>query len=568
MKELCSENFADFFESICESIYSLPKMMQRISENLHLIADDIHLGRFSVNVSLPASIYEPKGMTSNSIPYTSPNGYGSDVFEKSYVTSEGGAIVLRLNSSKDYTWTQEEKISLNHFCQITFMLCSRTRLMGLMYKVERRDSLSGALNSRGLQEAATMLIQDGLIGQYSTVFTNIKSFKFINQQVGGSNGDTIIKQYCAKSTEFIGENGYFARLGGDNFLAIVRTDTLPKYLDFIQNVTIRVSVRGIETPVHIEFNVGVSEMNKTSTMSDIMTNSSIALNAAKRSPFVDIMYFRPEMLERTIHDKGILSAFGESLAKKQFLVFYQPKVDLSTNTLCGCEALTRWQREKLIPPSEFIPVLENEGSIRSLDFYMLDTVCRDLRDWIDRGIEPVCTSVNFSKIHLSNLKLEDEILKIVDHYEIPPHLLEIELTELSDYQFYDRLISFVNKMHEHNIRISIDDFGTGYSSIKLIKNLQADVIKIDKSLIDNIKITVSHNPDKIVSSAIINMARDLNIEVIAEGVETSYQAEFLKSAGCQMAQGYLFDRPLPHDEFEDLLTGVRVYNTGDKHGLS
>ena len=561
MQDLVSKHFAQFFDNVSESIYSFPTMMQRISENLHLIADDIHLGRYSTTFTLPISKYEPEGLTNSTVSYTSEKGFSEEVFEKSFVTAEGGVVTTKLNPIKGYTWSEEEKISLNHLCLLSFMLCSRTRLMGLMYKVQRSDSLTGALNSTGFQEIAGSLIQDGVIGQYSTVFTNIKNFKIINQQVGGHNGDIVIQNFCNSTSEFLGENGFFSRLGGDNFLALVKTSILQKYLAFLQDINMTLQVRGKEFPLHVEVKTGICNLTPQSTMAEVMTNASLALNVAKKSAFKDTVTFSPEMFEQTMHDKRIASQFHDSLENQEFLVYYQPKVDLNTSKLCGCEALARWKRDKIIPPAEFIPILETEGSIRSLDFYISESVCKDLRNWLDRGIQPVLTSVNFSKIHLSNLKLEDEILSLVSRYQIPKHTLEIELTELSDYQYYDRLVAFVTCMHDNGIHISIDDFGTGYSSIKLIKNLQADVIKLDKSLIDNIKITATHNPDKIVSNAIIKMASELNISVIAEGVETTYQAQFLKQAGCAMAQGYLYNKPLTHDEYEQLLTGNRTYDT-------
>ena len=247
--------------------------------------------------------------------------------------------------------------------------------------------------------------------------------------------------------------------------------------------------------------------------------------------------------------------FMDSLAKNEFKVYYQPKVDLLTKELCGCEALSRWYAQRLITPAEFIPILESDGTIKNLDFYVLETVCKNLRDWLDKGIEPVLISTNFSKLHLADENFENHILSLLDKYSIPPKYLELELTELSDYQYFDRLVRFVNTMKEAGLKISIDDFGTGYSSMSLIRNLNPDVIKLDKSLIDNVAIKDDKKAktDQIISRSIIEMAHELGITVIAEGVETKAQAEFLKASGCLMAQGFLFDRALEHDEFEKRL---------------
>ena len=223
--------------------------------------------------------------------------------------------------------------------------------------------------------------------------------------------------------------------------------------------------------------------------------------------------------------------------------------------LCGCEALSRWYAQRLITPAEFIPILEQEGTIKNLDFYVLETVCRNIREWIDKGIEPVLISTNFSKLHLSDDHFEEHIISTLKKYDVPSKYLELELTELSDYQYFERLVSFVNKMKDEGFKISIDDFGTGYSSMSLVRNLNPDVIKLDKSLIDNVAAgdDKKARTDRIISRSIIKMAQELGIKVIAEGVETKEQAEFLLKNDCFMAQGWLFDKALDHDEFEKRL---------------
>ena len=312
---------------------------------------------------------------------------------------------------------------------------------------------------------------------------------------------------------------------------------------------------GTVEEIKISVRAGIYETNEETTFGDIMSNSAIALDRAKHSRNHDIIFFRQEMLEKVLHDKGISNMFMDSLAKNEFKVYYQPKVDLRTNTLCGCEALSRWYAQRLITPAEFIPILEAEGTIKNLDFYVLETVCKNIREWLDKGIEPVLISTNFSKLHLSDEHFEEHIISVLKKYDVPAKYLELELTELSDYQYFDRLVAFVNTMKEAGFKISIDDFGTGYSSMSLVRNLNPDVIKLDKSLIDNVTADDDQKAktDQIISRSIINMAQELGIKVIAEGVETKAQAEFLLKNDCLMAQGFLFDKALEHDEFEKRL---------------
>ena len=220
--------------------------------------------------------------------------------------------------------------------------------------------------------------------------------------------------------------------------------------------------------------------------------------------------------------------------------------------MCGAEALVRWhQGDTLIPPYKFIPLLEEEGSITELDFYIFDNMCQDIKEWLDSGITPVRVSSNFSKLHLLNADFADRVLNVVNKYQISHEYIEVELTESSGYENFEALTSFVNKMKENGICVSIDDFGTGYSSLSLLKELNVNVIKLDKTFIDEIGNGDDVN-EKLVKN-VIHMIKDLGRDIICEGVETKDQAEFLISQGCFMAQGYLYDKPLPGAEFEQRL---------------
>ena len=266
-------------------------------------------------------------------------------------------------------------------------------------------------------------------------------------------------------------------------------------------------------------------------------------------------WYDPSMREKAMHDKQISQLFPEAVLAEEFLVYYQPKVNLDNKELCGCEALVRWYHNgAIVPPMDFIPVLEREGTVCALDFYVFEHVCRDLRRWLDNGITPVRASVNFSQQHLQNDRLAERIVSIMKQYHIDSKYIEVELTEMSGSKNHDALLEFLRKMRDYGICTSIDDFGTGYSSLNMLREFKADIIKLDKSFIDRISLNVSdYRVDEIVIENIIRMAQELNLEIISEGVETEHQAEFLKRVHCNMAQGFLFDKPLPRDEFEKRL---------------
>ena len=209
---------------------------------------------------------------------------------------------------------------------------------------------------------------------------------------------------------------------------------------------------------------------------------------------------------------------------------------------------------------EYIPVLEHEGSIGRLDLYVFEKVCEDINRWLSMGLAPVRVSVNFSKLHLQNNDLSRQVMEIIQKYNIDPKYIEIELTEMTGAEDFTALNAFVQKMKSVGIATSIDDFGTGYSSLNLLKDLDVDVIKLDKSFFTNIgDQDRGASTDRTVVKNIVRMVNELEMETVSEGVETHTQAEFLREISCNTAQGFLFDRPLPRDEYEKRLSDSEHY---------
>lgn len=248
--------------------------------------------------------------------------------------------------------------------------------------------------------------------------------------------------------------------------------------------------------------------------------------------------------------------FPQAIKNEEFLVYYQPKVLLNSYKLTGAEALCRWKHDgKLVPPGDFIPVLENSHLICELDFYMLDHVCRDIRGWLDTNKPVVKISVNLSRRNIGTPNLLEKIVAIIDKYKVPHELLEIELlesaTELND----EDLEELVNGFRTNGVSIAVDDFGTGFSSLALIRNLPWDVIKIDRSLLPE-------KPDErseryTMLKHLLSMLYDMGFKCVVEGVETAEQVRMLKDNHCYVAQGFYFDRPLPKEEFETRLNALK-----------
>ena len=275
----------------------------------------------------------------------------------------------------------------------------------------------------------------------------------------------------------------------------------------------------------------------------------MALQIARNVEKKPCVFLSEEIKQRSFKEKQLVAGFADAIENHEFVVYYQPKVRIDSFRLNGAEALVRWKHDgKLISPGEFIPVFERNGMICQLDFYMLENVCIAIRDWLSRGIEPVRVSVNFSRKHLTNPHLADDIMSVLNRYETESRYIEIELTETVDQNEAGLLAAFMGRMKNYHVTMSIDDFGTGYSSLNMLRTFPVDVLKIDRSFILDLE-----QNGKTVLSNIIRMADELHMDVVAEGVETYEQMNYLKSIDCKEVQGFLFDRPMPIENFEQKL---------------
>ena len=418
-------------------------------------------------------------------------------------------------------------------------------------EIAYKDPLTGVDNMDKFQKDMDKYIKKGRLTDYICVCSNIKDFTIVNQQLGSTVGDMALRNFSNTITQRLQKDERIARVGGDKFIMLVRNDHIDEFIKFVDRVSITVDYHNEAHIIQLETRCGLCRIKEGYDAGTIVDDAHLALSQTKLKA-IDNIWFEENMLEQAYDRKTLLAEYQSAIKHKEFVVYYQPKVNIFNNTLCGSEALVRWWRDdKIVPPFKFIPVLEEEGRVTELDFYVFEQVCQDIRTWLDNGIKPVRVSSNFSKLHLRNPGFAEHVLEIVDRYNIDSEYLEIELTESSGYEDFDAFTEFVDKMRNRGIHISIDDFGTGYSSLSLLKKLNVDVIKIDKSFIDGIGVGDEMNESLVKN--IIYMIKDLNRHVICEGVEHMPQAEFLKKQNCHMVQGYLFDKPLPHDEYEERL---------------
>ena len=480
-----------------------------------------------------------------------------EYISKRIITEDEQIAIYRVSILNDAEpWSDDERSRINPFTILLSTFIGKIRLLSLTHRLTFFDSELNMHNLRHFMMLVRKLYKEEAIDGFAAIYFNLRGFSIVNQQIGRENGTRVMKRFIGIMENLLDcEEECVCRIGGDNFITLIKQDKLDSVLEYLSGTGIVYDESRSER-IFISATAGVyviPDMDSLTLSTDIMDRVSMAFHLAKGSAKQDVVFFDDALLARSMHNNEITGSFRQALEKQEFLVYYQPKADIRTRGVAGAEALCRWFRNgRLVPPAEFIPVLEQGRDICKLDFYMLDNVCRDIRRWLDTGMRAVRVSVNFSRRHLSDMDLLQHIVDIIDRYRIPHEYIEIELTETTtDVEFKD-LKRIINGLQEKGIATSVDDFGTGYSSLKLIKEVPWNVLKLDRSLLPA-QSTDDPGQKSIMFRYIVAMGREMGLECIAEGVETKEQVRLLEENRCEFAQGFYFDKPLPIKEFETRL---------------
>ena len=464
-------------------------------------------------------------------------------------TNGGNVAVYRIyQRTGDENWTSEEMQRIKGFLTMLFMYNGRTKVLNMVERLVFYDSATGMPNLAYCLKKMDEEIAQGKILEYGVCYFNLKKFGYVNDQVGRDLGTEVMSKFVHILQGMLGDDEYVGIIGGDNCVCFFKKGNMEMVKDYVIGTDIVYNDSG--DSVYVSTRAGFYMINDSSDRtSDIMDKVSVAVGMAKNVLFRDFVFYDDKIAKNCNETKEIEKVFADAMKNEEFKVFYQPKVELKKYGLYGAEALCRWYRNgSLVPPVKFIPQLEANGSIRFLDFYMLEHVCKDIRRWLDEGRKVVKVSVNFSRRHLSDKDLVDKIVDIIDRYNVPRKYIEIELTETINDAEYADLKNVVNGLHDKGVTVSVDDFGTGYSSLSVIRDLPWNIIKIDKCFLPTEE---DENDYKyMLLKHLIAMIRGMGAECIVEGVETLEQVRLLKENNCFLVQGYYFDRPLPMEEFE------------------
>lgn len=457
-----------------------------------------------------------------------------------------------MQSKSGQDWSEEEVQQIEAFEKLIYTFCDRSYASTIAKDLSMFDNDLMIYPLTFFLATVKNLIRQGRIGEFGGVYFNIKHFSSINDRFGRDCATNIMKLFIHGILEKILYEECICRVGGDNFVVLFKKDNLNIIKNYLSGMPITFNDGETVTVTTTAGYYMIPEATESAT--DVMDRISTAYQLAKSVYKRPFLFYDDEIMQHQTHVKEIEMMFPSAIENEEFKVFYQPKTQLNNYQLAGAEALCRWFRNgKVISPGEFIPVLEGSKAICTLDFYMLDHVCRDIRRWLDEGREAVKVSVNLSRLHLGDEDLLESILRIIDKYKVPHHFIEIELTETTTDVDYKELKKIVYGLREQDISTSVDDFGVGYSSLNLIREMPWNVMKIDKSFLPTQE-EENNDPSKVkMLRHIITMSQDLGLECIVEGVETAEQVKLLKDCKCYLAQGFYFDRPLPVKEFEQKL---------------
>ena len=421
------------------------------------------------------------------------------------------------------------------------------------------DDFTGLSNRQGFEKMVNAVLLDdeeGVIaGEYAMACFDVLRFKAVNDLFGADVGDKLILHIADVLSENVSEGDIISHPGSDRFMFFARAkgERLQKMVDKILT-----DISDFDVPFEIACNMGIYVTGgKVHSVDTMIDRAVLAQSKIKGSYTIKYNYYTEELRNTMLGEQEIVGMMSAALANKHFIVYYQPQYNHSTGMLLGAEALVRWKHPEkgIISPGVFIPIFERNGFITKLDLYVFEQVCAFLRKCIDNDIYAVPISTNFSRHDIFLPNFVESLEEIRTRYDVPVKYLRVEITESAVMGSSTAVNQVVQKLHDYGYVVEMDDFGSGYSSLNVLKDIELDVIKLDMMFMSE------HSESKkggTILSSIVRMAKWLRMPVIAEGVETIKQADFLRSIGCNYIQGYLYSRPIPEEEFVEMLSGNTV----------
>ncbi len=441
---------------------------------------------------------------------------------------------------------------IGHYINVSDRTQEQITLQAEHFKATH-DELTGLLNKEGFYEAASERMRKYPEDDYIVICTNVRDFKMVNDLFGFDKGNEIIQKMGAMLSMALHKEELLGRTVADQFAILSRKSIYDEFyfLDQLRGITNIITSSYYTMTIHC----GVYEVsNHEMDVSLMCDRANMAISTISDFSENKIAVYDDEMMSTILHDRQVANHLDRAVARNEFLIYLQPQVDPEGRPL-GAEALVRWNDpgKGILAPGAFISILEKTGCLYKLDLHVWELAARQLCDWKGTVFENLHISVNISPKDFYYLDIYKIFTGLVDRYKIDPAKLKLEITESALMNEPDRQFKIINRLHNVGFEFEIDDFGTGYSSLSMLKDMPADVLKIDMEFLHE---TENRERSRMILDSVISLAHQLDMKVITEGVEKKSQVEFLRDMGCSIFQGYYFSKPLPVDEFEEKYVGM------------
>ncbi len=399
---------------------------------------------------------------------------------------------------------------------------------------------------------------------FALIMLDIDSFRYINDALGYQLGDQLIVQVAHRLKEFLGDDGFLCRYTGDQFAIIIQN--LNKSWEYEQ------VVKRITTLFKDAYKVDLYELDMTVSLGismfpyderdpDLLINyANISLLRSKHEGKNRYKFYSSDLGIQIYKQVVLRNDLIKAIERNQFQVYYQAQVRLESGDILAAEALVRWEHPEwgMVSPNEFIPLAEETGFIINLGNWMLREVCKTYQRWMEQGLPPIKVSVNYSSIQFFERSFVENIINIINEYDLNPHFLIMEITESVFMKNPEKAIVDIKRLQANGIQVALDDFGTGFSSLSYLNSFNIDILKIDRSFIKNVMVD---DASTVITRSVIDLAQELRIKLVAEGIENMEQLSYLKELNCYTGQGYLYNKPMPREEFEQLLSKEKCMPT-------
>ena len=462
---------------------------------------------------------------------------------------DGKIVYLYNNVSYDKT---------NDIFQIVTMdITEKEKTIEVLKDNSRLDEVTKLPNPQKFRELALELLLNNPKDRFIISKIDINNFDIISEIFGTEGANKLLRIIGDLFKEYKFNKANISRTGVDEFIIIISMEEFnAKGFEKFNNKERLYTLVEQYIPTMIDhkinFSVGTYKLEKGNCDIDNAINKASMAHKCAKNNNSSIVEYSNDIKECSIRKVDITNRMEEALRNKEFTPYFQPQYDINTKKIIGAEALTRWtiDEQNIYCPNIFVPIFEKNGFIIEFDMFMLEYVCEILKSWLDRGYKCVPISVNFSKLHFVSKKFVQEVISIVDRYSIPHELIIVEMTETALIKTEDLLVEIIKELQTNQFKVAIDDFGSGYSSLSTLKDYPFNILKLDKGFFSVSKRTEKENN---IIKHVIDMTKSLGMKLVAEGIESEEQVEWLQTVNCEIAQGYYFSHPITAVEFRTLL---------------